>query len=122
MKLKRPNAMRFMNLFLMSLILLLSHSICSAKVFKLECTDKDGFVMQFTIDDTRETVLSSGAYAKNVFIDDDRISFLLQLGDESWFHTISRHSGRMTVRREATQRVLEAGFRCSPVSIGDRKF
>lgn len=95
-----------------------------AKVFKLECIDNTNFVVQFDVDDVKQTVNSSAINATSVVISDSEISFYIytKSNDVNWYHVISRYSGNMTVQNSKTKSIVGSDIRCKAVTSADRKF
>ncbi|MGV6475769.1 hypothetical protein [Azotobacter vinelandii] len=79
-------------------LLLLAPFVAHAEAIDLVCTDNTGFSVSFEIDTSHNVVLASGKPARKVFIDKHTITFLLDMADREWFHSINRNTGNMTIQ------------------------
>lgn len=90
--------MRNRAVLLIVALMLLAPIWAHAKTFGLTCSEQDGFSVNFTVDTTRNTVEANRAPVKGVYIDQDTISFFVELKGQWWFHVINRNNGTMTVQ------------------------
>jgi hypothetical protein len=81
-----------------------------AETIDLVCTHENVFSVNFAIDTSARSVVSSGKLAHGVFIDGGTISFTLDLNNGAYFHSINRSTGNLLV--QGPDGVLVYGHRC----------
>lgn len=101
--------MTFCRRILTKAFLALAGLVCQlsfGEVINLACKDKTSFTVNFKIDTKLKTVTHRGLLARDVLIDDETINFTTGL-DESWFHSINRANGTLSIVRISTNSLLE---------------
>jgi len=97
----------------------------NAEWVKIICEDpkdtlKDGFSLTIEFDEKRQKVKVSGI-EMNASINEDNISFMQKLGNESYFHKLNRQTGILAIQQTGTEISL-IPHKCSKFDARKNKF